>query len=389
MKKSYSQREWILVGAMMLFALTLGFLPTGFEQEIYVNAVGSKARVVSVDNSDLYRVGVVAMGEQVCRVQLLGGPHKQKQIDAVNFLGGKLEFDTIYTEGDTVWVLVEQDSKGDMLFANMVSHYRFGKEVILFLVFCLLLILFLGTTGLRTILSFVLAFLLIWKILIPFALRGYEPMLLALLVGTVLSVSCLLLVAGLTKKALAAILGTLVCSVLTALMAYAGSHYLSINGAVMNWSESLLFAGYSRVNLTKLFQGAIYLSCLGALLDLAVDISSALQEVVDHHPTISRTALIQSGMNIAQSVVGSQTTTLLLAYIGSYLTVMMVYMAQGTPIMSILNSPSVAAEILHTLVGCIALVLVAPITTLCSAFLFIPKGKEHDQTLNLLQRKSG
>lgn len=157
----------------------------------------------------------------------------------------------------------------------------------------------------------------------------------------------------------------------------------------MNWSESLLFAGYSRVNLTKLFQGAIYLSCLGALLDLAVDISSALQEVVDHHPTISRTALIQSGMNIARSVVGSQTTTLLLAYIGSYLTVMMVYMAQGTPIMSILNSPSVAAEILHTLVGCIALVLVAPITTLCSAFLFIPKGKEHDQTLNLLQRKSG
>ncbi|NCC65057.1 MAG: YibE/F family protein, partial [Spirochaetia bacterium] len=54
MKKSYSQREWILVGAMMLFVLALGFLPTGFEQEIYVNAVGSKARVISVDNTDLY-----------------------------------------------------------------------------------------------------------------------------------------------------------------------------------------------------------------------------------------------------------------------------------------------------------------------------------------------
>jgi len=73
-------------------------------------------------------------------------------------------------------------------------------------------------------------------------------------------------------------------------------------------------------------------------------------------------------MHIGQSVVGSQTTTLLLAYIGSYLTIMMVYMAQGTPLMNILNSQSVASEILHTLIGCIGLVLVSPLTSMvCSS----------------------
>jgi uncharacterized membrane protein len=201
-------------------------------------------------------------------------------------------------------------------------------------------------------------------------------MLVSLFIGSFLAIACLLLVAGLTKKAYAAIIGTIICSVLTVLFSMWGTWYLKLHGAVMPWSESLLFAGYESMQLTKVFQAAIYLSCLGALLDLAIDISSALEEVQKHHPSITRTALIQSGLNIGKSVVGSQTTTLLLAYIGSYLTIMMVYMAQGTPVMSILNSPSVAAEILHTMVGCIALVLVAPITSVTCGYLYTSRTSD-------------
>ena len=257
----------------------------------------------------------------------------------------------------------------------MVSYYRFSKELLLIAFFALGLIVFSGKTGVRTIISFALAFLLIWKVLIPLTLKGYEPMLVSLLVGSFLAVACLLLVAGLTKKAYAAIIGTIICSIFTVLFSMWGTWYLKLHGAVMPWSESLLFAGYESMHLTKVFQAAIYLSCLGAVLDLAIDISSALEEVQRHHPAITRTALIQSGLNIGRSVVGSQTTTLLLAYIGSYLTIMMVYMAQGTPVMSILNSPSVAAEILHTMVGCIALVLVAPITSVTCGYLYTREQK--------------
>lgn len=298
--------------------------------------------------------------------------HTGKQTEAINLLNGKLEFDTVYEEGDIAWVLVEQDREGEIVFTNMVSHYRFSKELLLLaLFFAFGLILFSGKTGVRTIISFALAFfLLIWKVLIPLTLKGYEPMLVSLLVGSFLAVACLLLVAGLTKKAYAAIIGTIICSIFTVLFSMWGTWYLKLHGAVMPWSESLLFAGYESMHLTKVFQAAIYLSCLGAVLDLAIDISSALEEVQRHHPAITRTALIQSGLNIGRSVVGSQTTTLLLAYIGSYLTIMMVYMAQGTPVMSILNSPSVAAEILHTMVGCIALVLVAPITSVTCGYLY-------------------
>jgi uncharacterized membrane protein len=383
MKKTiHRYKEWWLLVILLTVVLLLVMIPTGFEREIYVNAVGSKARVVSLDNSNMYQTGVVRMGEQICTIEILTGPHAGKQTEAINLLNGKLEFDSVYEEGDIAWVLVEQDTDKEILFTNMVSHYRFSKELLLLALFAIGLIVFSGRTGIRTIVSFALAFLLIWKVLIPATLKGYEPMLVSLLVGTFLAVSCLLLVAGLTKKAYAAIIGTIICSVLTVLFSMWGTWYLKLHGAVMPWSESLLFAGYEGMQLTKVFQAAIYLSCLGALLDLAIDISSALDEVQYHHPTISRTELIRSGMNIGKSVVGSQTTTLLLAYIGSYLTIMMVYMAQGTPVMSILNSPSVAAEILHTMVGCIALVLVAPITSVTCGYLYT-RGQK---TMQLIQQ---
>jgi len=369
-KAERSYREWSLLAVLLGVVLLLIMIPTGFEREIYINAIGSRARVIALDNSNMYQTGVVRMGEQICTIEILSGPHAGKQTEAINLLNGKLEFDTVYEEGDIAWVLVEQDTNQEILFTNMVSHYRFSKELLLLGLFAFGLILFSGKTGVRTIISFALAFLLIWKVLIPLTLKGYEPMLVSLLVGSFLAVACLLLVAGLTKKAYAAIIGTIICSVITVLFSMWGTWYLKLHGAVMPWSESLLFAGYESMQLTKVFQAAIYLSCLGALLDLAIDISSALEEVQRHHPSITRTALIQSGLNIGRSVVGSQTTTLLLAYIGSYLTIMMVYMAQGTPVMSILNSPSVAAEILHTMVGCIALVLVAPITSVTCGYLY-------------------
>ena len=370
MHQRFVHREALLVLLFLLFAVFLVLLPTGFSRSIYINAEGVKARVLATDNTNLLERGVVRLGEQTCTIRILGGEHKGSQIQAVNLLSGKLEFDTFYQEGDLAWALVEEDGEGNILFANMVNHYRVGKELVLLLLFAVLLVLSSGLTGLRTLLSFALAFLLIWKVLIPLCLKGYEPVLVALGVGTLLTISCLLLVAGFTRKAYAAILSSLLCSLLTCLLAILGTSYLGIHGSVMSWSESLLFAGFEQVNLTKLFQAAIYLSCSGAILDLSIDISAAMEELHQVNPGLGKAQMMKSGMNIARSVVGSQTTTLLLAYIGSYLTIMMVYMAQGTPVMSILNAQSVASEILHTLVGCIGLMLVGPLTSLVCSYLY-------------------
>ncbi|MFA7127554.1 MAG: YibE/F family protein [Sphaerochaeta sp.] len=364
------RREILFLGIFALMCLILMLLPTGFDRAIYFNAMGSKAKVVSTNDSMMHHSGILYIGEQLCTVNILSGPHSGETYEAINMLSGKLEFDKVFVEGDVAWVLLEQDERGDVIFSTMVDHYRITKEIQLIALFALVLILFSGLTGIRTIFSFVFAILAIWKILIPFALKGYEPIVIALVVGNLLTIVTLLLVAGCTQKAFAAILGSVFCSLLTCLLAVFFTRYLDVHGSVMQWSESLLYAGYMNLDLTKIFQAAVYLSCCGAILDLAIDISAALDEVRKAKPDVTFQALVKSGITIGRSVVGSQTTTLLLAYIGSYLTVMMVYMAQGTPMMSIFNSKSVASEILHTFVGCSGLVLVSPLTSLVCGWIY-------------------
>ena len=108
-------------------------------------------------------------------------------------------------------------------------------------------------------------------------------------------------------------------------------------------------------------------------MDLSIDVSAAMWEVKEHSQSISVKELFKSAMEVGRAGVGTQITTLLLAYMGSYLTVMMVYMAQATPIPNIFTSKAIAAEILQTLVGAMGIVMVTPLTALMGILLF--KGR--------------
>jgi len=133
--------------------------------------------------------------------------------------------------------------------------------------------------------------------------------------------------------------------------------------------------------LTALILGLIYgfdRRCLaatsGAVMDLAVDICSAVYEVVQKRPDIGPREAVASGFAVGRAACGSTTTTLLLAYSGSYIALLMVFMAQGTPVAFILNYKYVAAEIVHTIVGSFGLVTVAPLTAITSGLLLARKS---------------
>lgn len=362
-----------MIGVFIILLALLWWIPTGFQKQIYVNSEGVKAKVVEVNNRGVYSTGMIQQGDQRCTIEILEGEHKGQQVEGMNLLTGKLEFDKMFKPGDEAWVLLELDSSNAVIFANMVDYYRIDQQIFLIGLFVILIIAFSGFTGVRTLLSFSFALLSIVKILIPCLLKGIPPLLVALMVGNLLTVMTLLLVAGCNKKAYTAIISSMICSLMTCLLAVVFGDLFKMHGAVMDWSESLLYAGYQNLDLTAIFQAGIYLACSGAILDLAIDISAALDEVIKNNPSVSRVNLIKSGLSIGKSVVGSQTTTLLLAYMGSYITILMVYMAQGTPLMSILNSQKVSSEILHTFVGCIGLVLVSPLTAIICGIVYCPR----------------
>ena len=362
-----------MIGVFIVLLALLWWIPTGFQKQIYVNSEGVKAKVIEVNNKGVYSTGMIQQGDQRCTIEILEGEHKGQQVEGMNLLTGKLEFDKMFKPGDEAWVLLELDSSNEVIFANMVDYYRIDQQIFLIGLFVILIIAFSGFTGVRTLLSFSFALLSIVKILIPCLLKGIPPLLVALMVGNLLTVITLLLVAGCNKKAYTAIISSMICSLMTCLLAVVFGDLFKMHGAVMDWSESLLYAGYQHLDLTAIFQAGIYLACSGAILDLSIDISAALDEVIKNNPSVSRANLIKSGLSIGKSVVGSQTTTLLLAYMGSYITILMVYMAQGTPLMSILNSQKVSSEILHTFVGCIGLVLVSPLTAIICGIVYCPR----------------
>lgn len=355
--------------------LVLLLLPTGFEEYLIYQESGLvPAAVLSIDDSTLVDTGLVQSGEQRCEIEILKGQFKGRTAQATNMMSGSLEQDKHFEAGDKALVRINFD--GDtILSVSMIDHYRIPGELILALLFCGLLILFAGETGLRALLSFLVAVLAIWKILVPCCLKGWNPVWIGLAVILLLTVFIVTLVYGFDRRAAAAIAGCALGIGVTCITGILFTAEFKIHGAVMSYSESLLYAGYQTLDLTQIFMASIFIGASGAIMDLSVDITSAVNEVVEKKPSITWQEAVRSGMTVGRAALGTQTTTLLLAYSGGFLALMMVFMAQGTPLITIFNLKYVASEILHTVVGSFGLCTVAPLTALASGILLTRKGR--------------
>lgn len=326
-------------------------------------------RILFTNNSAMQQFGIVRTGDQALRIEILQGTFKGLKIDAVNHLMGRLELDKVFSPGDTALAVLDTDG-GRIAKANVIDHYRLDVQAVLLGLFCTLLVLFGGWTGARALLSFFFTGLMIWKVLLPGFLKGWDPVLTSLAVVLALTAGIVFLVGGVNRKGLASFIGSTLGILFTcALSLYFGGAF-RIHGAVKPFSETLLYSGFPYLDLTRIFFGGIFLASSGAVMDLSMDVASAMWEIVEKRPDISRGELVRSGFSVGRAVVGTMTTTLLLAYTGSYSSLLLVFVAQGIPLVNILNMQYVSAEILHTLVGSFGLITVAPFTAIVSGILF-------------------
>ncbi|MBP7479642.1 MAG: YibE/F family protein [Spirochaetaceae bacterium] len=360
-----------------VFFVILLLLPTGFEQAAqFKDAEKSRARVLSVSNDRIINTGLIRTGQQLCTVEILGGKLKGITSDGYNTLNGSLESDKIFSQGDIVQCVIHYEKNNNeyvILSLSLIDHYRIHYEIILFFLFAVLIIIFAGKTGLRSLFSFVLSILSIWKILIPLLLKGVNPLLIGMSVSLFLTVLIISLVYGFDKRCLSACTASFAGILVTALLSIICSAIFKIHGAVMPYSESLLYSGFAHLNLTGIFTASIFIGASGAMMDLSVDITSAVHEIVQLNPDISKKRACISGMNVARAAIGTMTTTLLLAYSGGYIALLMVFMAQGTPIQNILNYRYIASEIIHTLAGSFGLVTVAPFTAVFASLIMVKR----------------
>ena len=368
-------RDFTFCLAIALVSIALFCLPSGFAP---ANAGGHSAtvlaRVTRVDNAMVKRLGPMKEGEQQLTVRVLTGRFKGRSFDTTNNLIGKMELDKFFVPGDRAFVVLDL-AGGEVAYANVIDHFRLDVLLVLAALFFVILALVGGWVGIKAILSFVFSGAVMFKLLLPAMLRGWDPVWTTLAVVAAITSVTLFLVGGLNRRATTAFAGTMGGVAVTSILSVLVTRALHIHGAVRPFTESLLYSGFGNLDLTRLFMAGIFLASSGAVMDLAMDIAAAMEEVRAHHPDISRLQLIGSGVSVGRHVLGTMTTTLLLAYSSGYSAMLMTFIAQGVPVANVLNMVYIAAELANTLVGSFGLVLVAPLTAVAGGFLLAGRGE--------------
>ena len=370
MKKS--RRDWLFALVITAICVGLAFVDLTADMPKAPAGIHARGRVIAVDNSHVRTNLIVRTESQFLTVQLLDGPHAGQVLSITNMLTGKMEFDEFYEVG--VVVLVEYDlASGKPGNGVARGHYRLGLQVFLIGLFSLLLLVIAGVTGIKAALSFVFAAMVLWKLFFPLLLRGYPPIASGLALVALLTAVVTFSVGGLNRRGMATFAGSMLGVILTCSLAIWFARAFHLHGAVRPFAETLLYSGYLDLNLTNIFIASVFIASSGAVMDLAMDISASMDEIKRRHPQIGLVEHLRSGLRVGRAVIGTMTTTLLLAYSASHIAMFLLFMAKGIPAANILNAPFVAAEILNILVGSFGLVTVAPFTAIVAGLLY--RGK--------------
>lgn len=362
--------RWTL--AIALFALACAMAVVAWLVSGVQNMPSQRARVLAVDNSDLHVLGHVKYGTQKLDVEMLGAEHALERRLAGNTVRAQMELDSIYSPGDVILVATrsecDEPQENDVLIAR--SHWRLGVIISAFVLFAIFLVMFGGATGLNALSSFILCALVVWKVVVPLVLRGWNASVVALSAVSLMTALVMVLVGGFTKKTVVATGGSMLGVMAGLALAHLFGSAMGINGATLPFVQTLVYSGAAELDLADLFIAATVIASSGAMMDLAMDISAGVAEVHRHNPTLTSKELFASAIRIGRATVGTMTTTLLLAYSGGYLTLLMVFNAERIGPEIFLNSPIVAAEVAKTLVGSFSIVLVAPATALVASILW-------------------
>lgn len=303
---------------------------------------------------------------QEITLQILGGKFKNKEKIVEN--------NTLYNPlglginiNDKVLVFVEEFEDGTSSF-YIQDYWRLPSLMWLVVVFLLLLLAFGKLKGLKAILSLTISIFLIFKIFIPQILIGSDPIKLSLIISIIVTVVSLFLVSGFKKKSVAAILGTSGGLLIAAILAIIVSKISNLTGLSSEESR-LLLINFPELNLQGLLFAGIIIGALGAVMDVGMSIASSIAEVKKAHPKAGFSKLFKSGISVGRDIMGTMTNTLIFAYVGVSLPLLLLFTNLGESYLKFLNFEFIAEEVVRSLAGSIGLIATLPLTALIAAYL--------------------
>ncbi|PKM95496.1 MAG: YibE/F family protein [Firmicutes bacterium HGW-Firmicutes-1] len=273
--------------------------------------------------------------------------------------------------GDEVLLYLELDeSKTIVSNAYIVSYKRDRFIIYLIAIFIILVVAIGRLKGLKALISLILTVVLVLKVFLPRILLGDDPIILSVLIATLISITTIMIISGFSKKTLTSILGTLAGVLVAGVLAYTFSNYAKLIGFTYEEVQQLTFIPQgTQFNFSGLLFASILLGALGAVMDVSMSISSSIVEVKAANPNMGIKQLFQSGMNIGRDIMGTMVNTLILAYTGSSLNILILILAYNKPLIETINYDMIVVEIVRALAGTIGLVITIPFTAIVAAYL--------------------
>lgn len=333
-----------------------------------------KARVIEIvyDDTKELRPDIPVESDfryQHLKIKILTGKHKGEIYTVRNTVELAIPYKLIFKLNEKMILQLDEDENGKVNTLKIYERARDIKAYIIIFIFAAALVFVGGKNGIKALAGLGVSIALIFGIFLPFIIRGANPILTALIVCSASTVSTLFIISGNNKKTYTAILGTVGGVVIAGLFAFAAGKMMQLSGLGNEDAQMLAFIPQHRkIDYQGLLFAGMMIGAMGAVMDVAMSVSSAMWEIIAVSPTISNKQLVKSGMNIGRDIIGSMSNTLVLAYVSTSIPVLLLFIIFSNGFTEIVNLEFLSAEILRAVSGSIGLIFTIPITVTVMRF---------------------
>lgn len=384
-KKRIIEYMLITIIFLLMLVMVMGFVKTEYSYKTYDTSTlhyvrGTVTEVVDQNITYSGADGEYITGVQNINVKINQGEFKGQTVEIDNYI--TVQHNVVVNEGRRVIVCADTPENAEPYF-TLYNYDRSSAVWILAVVFILLVVIIGERKGLMSCigLGFTLCTVICW--LLPTLYNGGNGTLISI-VTVVLSatVSCFC-ISGLGKKTVLNIISAVIGTLSAGLIYKLFSFVLVLSGASMDESEALsLISQSTGLKLSGVLFAGVMISALGAVMDVAVSIGASLCEIRQLNPDISSKELFKSGMNIGRDMIGTMTNTLILAFAGGSIAMLILLISYGVQYNQLISSNYIALEVAKGLAGSAAVVLTVPISAAVCAFGYnFVKTKNREETL--------
>ena len=343
----------------------------------------------TMDDRPLYRAVVLSVedapaGElhsdfptQYAHLEILNGPYEGSVVTSETVITGNPYYDMILESGQRI--LVHAQVEGETVQFHPAEFVRDRTVFWLVAVFFILLVAIGGIQGLKTLLSLGIMGILVLYVMLPLLLAGWNPLVVTIGITSLGALVFLLLIGGASRKTAAAIGGTISGLLFGGILATLAGSAANLTGLSSAEAQILQYLGPG-IDFRGLLFSGIILGALGAALDVGMSIASSMDQIQQANPDISTQALLQRGFNVGRDVLGTMANTLILAYVGSSLPLLLLFHWQDARWGDLLHMDLIASEMVRALAGSIGLAFAVPATAVLAAWMFRPGRQTRRQS---------